>query len=67
MTHLQIMTMEHVHTLLLHTTVTEYVLTTPTAMRFVMNMKYQAVLTALPATMLPELLTMTDLVTLSLA
>jgi hypothetical protein len=65
MTHLPIMTMDLVLTLLLHTTVTAYALTTPTAMIFVMNMKYQVVLTALPATMLLELLTMTDLVTLS--
>jgi hypothetical protein len=63
MTHLQIMTMEHVLTLLLHTTVTENVLMTPTEMKFVMKMKYLAVLIAMHATMRLELLTMTDLVT----
>jgi hypothetical protein len=63
MIHLQILTMDLVHTLLLHTTVTENVLTTPTEMKFVMNMKYLAVLIAMPATMRLEQLTMTDLVT----
>jgi hypothetical protein len=59
------MKMDLVHTLLLHTTVTEIVSTTPTEMRFVMNMKYLAVLIALHATMRLELLTMTDLVHIS--
>ena len=57
------MTMDLVHTLLLHTTVTENELMTPTEMKFVMNMKYQDVLIAPHATMPLELLTMTDLVT----
>jgi hypothetical protein len=61
------MKMDLVYTLLLHMTVREDVSMTQMEMEFVMNMKYQDVLTALPVTMPLELLTMTDLVTLSRA
>ena len=67
MIHLQITTTDHVLTLLHLTTVTVNVSMTPMVTRFVMNMKYLAVLIALPATMPLELLTMMDLVTLFLA
>ena len=63
MTHLQITTTDHAPTLLLRSTVTEVASMTPTAMAFVMNMKFRDVRTVTHVTMLPARLTMMDLVT----